>query len=281
MGQITTDSNKGTKVFGGNNGFLILSEGKLYGIGDNYYKQISKSGSSEITSPCLIAENVVSAAVGNCETAYVTADGEVVLFGNGKYAKGFKGFGNATQILFDCGYEIYYIRDSENNFYAFGNNDAKKIIDDGSIRDVFSPVRICSEKEEELRNCPMRVWVGCNPLDLPVSPSKIKKEVNYDDNSYMWRAISIILKPNDDVTFDGGVGWPLIKLPKAEDVAITKRGEYLISLKNSKELIHGKIKDIYARDYDFALLAVFRKGASLLSQKTYDEFFKINHFILP
>ena len=273
-----TAFDKGTKLFGGKNGFLILRNGKLYGLGDNSFNQISDSNEKEITTPCFIADNVISAAVGNSETAYVTVDGELVLFGNGKYAKGFSGFRNATQVLYDDGYEIYYIRDSENRFFGFGNNKTKIIVEDDA-EEIFNPVRIRSDKEEELKNCFMWIWSGCMPLNLTIWPG-VKKLVCFSDNSYMWHSLSISIKTNDDLYFDGGTGWPFVKFTGVEDIAVSKRGEYLFSMKNSNELLFGRINDIYCRDIDAALLGLFKKGASLLSRKTKDEFFKIKHITL-
>ncbi len=119
------------------------------------------------------------------------------------------------------------------------------------------------------------------PLQLPGPPAKIKKEVSYGDTSYNCRNIQVNLKTNDEIAFYGGAGRSLVKFPKVEDIALSNRGQYLFALKDSNELLYGKITDVYGKDEERAILGLFKKGASLLSQKSTYEFFKIERITLP
>ena len=64
MTEIKSDNS--TQVFGGKVHFLILKNGRLFGLGDNTDCQISQIREKEIQRPCYIADNVISAAAGFC-----------------------------------------------------------------------------------------------------------------------------------------------------------------------------------------------------------------------
>ena len=66
---------------------LIMSDGTLYGIGNNTYCQLGDIGSDRSAKWIKLAENVVSAAAGRRHTLYVTSDGSLYALGDNRWSK--------------------------------------------------------------------------------------------------------------------------------------------------------------------------------------------------
>ncbi len=114
------------RLFSGYDFFLILKNGRLYGIGSNSCRQISRDSVPYYSEPVFIADNVVSAWAGKEYSAFVNTSGDIIIKGSGTYADKPLHIDGAESIFVSQSNQ-FLIGTRGGEFYGFGNNLMQKI----------------------------------------------------------------------------------------------------------------------------------------------------------
>ena len=126
-------------IAGGNHSLAIGIDNKLYGWGYNNHNQINSANTNNVIEPHVIAQNVISAAAGNENTYYVTADKKLYAIGRSSYGMlgGSTGANMTTNVIasdvaavFASNSEAFYIT-TGGTLYGFGRNNDSSALGSG------------------------------------------------------------------------------------------------------------------------------------------------------
>ena len=224
-----SDTRDYIRVYGGNNYFLILDSGKLYGLGRNEYGQIGRKSVPYIFKPKLITTCVTAAAAGWHFSGYVTSDGKVNIVHAGDITV-------VTEVE-----NITRIFAISNTFFAVDREDKVFRIEvnenffsyPGKIK--FNVTLMPDSMKDELS---INQYHMCRPLDLGLDNADLsdyKKAVKGKLHS-----LAVALKYDGKVDFIepffGKLGCTF-EFENIADVAVSQSEDFLFSTK-SNELLY-------------------------------------------
>ncbi len=226
-----SDTDEYIKVYGGKNYFLILSSGRLYGIGRNEYGQICRKTIPYVRNPELIATCAVSAAAGWHFSGFVNANGEVNIIHAGSIfvvpdVRNIRQLYVSSNTFFavDCDSKIFRITAKE-NFFSYPR------------RVKFEVTPISAPMEAVLSG---NQYHMCMPYDLKLDSissldlSDYKKIVKGKLHSF-----AAALKPDGKAEFIdpffGVIGCNCV-FSDITDIAMSESEDFLFSTKNNELL---------------------------------------------
>ncbi|AMM44862.1 putative regulator of chromosome condensation [Bacillus phage SP-15] len=135
--------------------YLLTKDGKLYGLGDNNYYQLSNVIGSGVDSrnPVLIMENVEQVAAGYYHAAILKTNGDVIVLGRcdgGEAGRPAGNYGDRNYVAFSgakyvaVGSDNTFIIDTKGDLYASGNNSYGSI-DPSLATNVYTFTKIDSD----------------------------------------------------------------------------------------------------------------------------------------
>ncbi|WP_346698565.1 RCC1 domain-containing protein [Catenibacillus scindens] len=122
------------QVFAGpNHALILMANGDLYGIGNNWNEACGPDLPRELKEPARIAQGVKHAAASPNHTLYVTRDGQTVLLGNSDLTDRFDCvLDTARRVYGKYDEDAFLIEDSDGQFYFFGENSGGRLVNDSS-----------------------------------------------------------------------------------------------------------------------------------------------------
>lgn len=108
---------------GPNHALILLENGDLYAIGNNYNESCGSHLPQELKEPMRIAREVQHAAASQNHTLYVTRDGQAVLLGNSELTDRFSCTLHIRRVYANPYREAFLLEDEQGALYFFGEND--------------------------------------------------------------------------------------------------------------------------------------------------------------
>ena len=106
---------------------LLLDNGDLYAMGDNYSGIFGPEQPQELIAPTRIARKIKSAVLTQKHTLMLHHDGRVEILGNSSLAERFSWNLRAEKVYAHSSLEAFLLEDEEGKFYFFGDNTMEHI----------------------------------------------------------------------------------------------------------------------------------------------------------